>query len=316
MEPVDAPTVAGPRDLPALRRWLMRKYRPNGPFGFMKESTFISQVLPGAPLWWVEEGACDLLAESAPTIPDDVVLRHDELPAQEGLAVFATDIIGRDSYQPDNEVRVSAVAWGWSRLPDNMLSISLLMFARMDLADTEHPMYVLWEQLFPPEVRHGTIWAYLGRTDWVFGDRVTDVVVGNPHGDDPEANASMTEDRRLMMALWKLASTPVVRMLSHRLPRHMRRQAEREGVNPDVRVISLHGPTIGESPPTGEAGGTRHYRHRWVVRPHWVNQPYGPGRTQRRLILRGPFVKGPEDAPLIGGERVWRIQAPKPEERN
>jgi hypothetical protein len=321
IHPLDVPPVNGPRDLPALRRWIMRHYRPDGVLGFANESKFIMHAMPSAPLWWVEGEACDLLAESAPTLPADYVLTRADVPSDTGMVVFEHDLIGTDSYPSaeGREVRISGVLWSFGRLPDmageQRFGMSFMLFTKMDLGDESHDMYQLWKMLFPPELLHGPIWAFIGRTDWVFGWELEQVIPDNPHGFDAIANASFAEDRRLMLGLWKLATTPIVNNDLHPLPRHMRRQAEREQVNPEVRVITMHGPSAGEPPESGSSGA-RQYRHRWVVRPHWVNQPYGPGRTERRLILRGPFTKGPEGAPLIGGERVWRIQAPKPDERN
>jgi Protein of unknown function DUF45 len=37
------------------------------------------------------------------------------------------------------------------------------------------------------------------------------------------------------------------------------------------------------------------WSHRWTVRGHWRNQPYGPGRTKIRAKYIRPFVKGPPD---------------------
>lgn len=56
----------------------------------------------------------------------------------------------------------------------------------------------------------------------------------------------------------------------------------------------------------GEGG--REYRHRWIVRGHWRQQPHGPARSLRRLTYVEPFIKGPPDAPLLASERVmvWR----------
>lgn len=59
----------------------------------------------------------------------------------------------------------------------------------------------------------------------------------------------------------------------------------------------------------GETGpGGRDYRHRWVVRGHWRNQPVGAGRASRRLTWVHSHIRGPEGAPLIRSEKgnVWR----------
>lgn len=38
---------------------------------------------------------------------------------------------------------------------------------------------------------------------------------------------------------------------------------------------------------------------RFVVRGHWKKQPYGPGRTERKMIFVEPYWKGPADAPAV-----------------
>jgi hypothetical protein len=37
----------------------------------------------------------------------------------------------------------------------------------------------------------------------------------------------------------------------------------------------------------------------YLVRGHWKHQPYGPGRSLRKLIQIEPYWKGPEDAPIL-----------------
>jgi len=67
-----------------------------------------------------------------------------------------------------------------------------------------------------------------------------------------------------------------------------------------VKVIALRRKhfqeTADPSLPLGES--TREWSCQWVVSGHWRNQPFGPGRTARRLVYINPFVKGPEDKPL------------------
>lgn len=52
----------------------------------------------------------------------------------------------------------------------------------------------------------------------------------------------------------------------------------------------------------------RAHTHRWVVRGHWVQQPYGSGQSQRRLQWRESYIKGPAGAPLLRSRpvNVWR----------
>lgn len=62
---------------------------------------------------------------------------------------------------------------------------------------------------------------------------------------------------------------------------------------------------------TGDGSGTgngREYRHRWVVRGHWRQQPHGPQRSQRRPVWIESHLKGPAGGPLLATDqvRVWR----------
>lgn len=49
----------------------------------------------------------------------------------------------------------------------------------------------------------------------------------------------------------------------------------------------------------------RTYTHRWMVRGHWRQQAYGPGRSQRRTQYVEPYIKGPAGAPLLARDKVW-----------
>lgn len=69
-----------------------------------------------------------------------------------------------------------------------------------------------------------------------------------------------------------------------------------------VRVISLRQPEHHGGP-----GSDRIYHHRWVVRGHWRKQWY-PSQERNVPIWISPYVKGPDGAPLLAGEKVyaWR----------
>lgn len=74
---------------------------------------------------------------------------------------------------------------------------------------------------------------------------------------------------------------------------------ERAGVDPDVRIVQLrHAENQLNTTP-----GNREWKHRWVVRMHKVRQWY-PSEQRHKIIYRGPYIKGPEDKPLLGGETV------------
>lgn len=59
-----------------------------------------------------------------------------------------------------------------------------------------------------------------------------------------------------------------------------------------------------------QLGEVRHaertLQHRFIVRGHWRDQPYGPGRTEHRPVYIAPYVKGPADAPFMEREKVYK----------
>jgi hypothetical protein len=50
----------------------------------------------------------------------------------------------------------------------------------------------------------------------------------------------------------------------------------------------------------------RTLQHRFIVRGHWRQQAVGPGRKDHRPVYIAPFVKGPEGAPFLDREKVYK----------
>lgn len=102
---------------------------------------------------------------------------------------------------------------------------------------------------------------------------------------------------------WRTAQT-TFRLMQQRISvRHFERphrQARRHiPASPlrdaEVVVVRLRREQGERHEPTGEPGN---YSHRWIVGGHWRNQPY-PSEGITRQIWISPYVKGPEDKPLI-----------------
>lgn len=103
-----------------------------------------------------------------------------------------------------------------------------------------------------------------------------------------------------LKATWLLMAQPVADVADAVYDRAARRRIEKQGKEPPrVRVITLRRPA---SSSAGESD--REYRHQWVVRGHWRQQWY-PSRGLHRPVWIAPHIKGPEGAPLLGGEKVY-----------
>ena len=125
-------------------------------------------------------------------------------------------------------------------------------------------------------------------------ERVIDFVPGSEI--DDELN---TFSLRFCYAFWRLCEQKIATVETLPVYRSEQRQADRAGVAADVRVVQLR-----RTERTGsESSGSREWHHRWVVRMHKVRQWY-PSEQRHKIIYRGPYLKGPDDKPLLGGDVV------------
>ena len=108
---------------------------------------------------------------------------------------------------------------------------------------------------------------------------------------------------RYLFAFMRLAEQRIATLASAPAT-HTNGRRSNSGVE-DVRVVQLRSATHQGSDGTGDER-TREYSHRWVVRMHKVRQWY-PSEQRHRVIWRGPYIKGPDDAPLLAGEKVQAL---------
>jgi hypothetical protein len=103
---------------------------------------------------------------------------------------------------------------------------------------------------------------------------------------------------------WQLLQT-TFRLMQQRMAhkgyerphRARRREGARLGFRPDTEVVVVRlRREASETEP--EEGGEANYSHRFIVSGHWRNQWY-PSEKLHRQIWISPYVKGPEDKPLI-----------------
>ncbi|MEX5635732.1 hypothetical protein AB1460_24590 [Parafrankia sp. FMc2] len=128
-----------------------------------------------------------------------------------------------------------------------------------------------------------------------------DRVVGEytPGGALVDADDSLMP--RFLYAFWRLCEQRIAEMDVAEVNHSAQVLADRAGVSPQVRVVRLR--RI-DQPRAGHGQG-RDWQHRWVVRMHRVRQWY-PSEQRHKVIYRGPYLKGPDDKPLIGGTTTVR----------
>lgn len=108
----------------------------------------------------------------------------------------------------------------------------------------------------------------------------------------------------IFCTLWLLLRQRIAVKHVERADRASRRRADREGRQepPSVTVIELRRPVD-----SGASEGAHHdvdWSHRWMVGGHWRNQ-FHPSDGSHVPTWIAPYVKGPEDKPLVVKDRVF-----------
>lgn len=114
--------------------------------------------------------------------------------------------------------------------------------------------------------------------------------------------------RRLMLTTWKMLQEKITALDEERPPRYIRRRAERRMPEAgDIIVVRLRKETHGSLVVLNEEEGPW-WNHRWLVRGHWRNQPYGPNKSLTKIIWISPYIKGPDDAPLVVKDKIFSLE--------
>lgn len=107
-----------------------------------------------------------------------------------------------------------------------------------------------------------------------------------------------------LLTTWLLMRQPLAENSEVQPGRAVRKRLRRAGHEPaPVRIIELRRPKT----TSGQGDGDREYHHQWIVRGHW-RQQWHPKRQVHRPVWIAPHIKGPEGAPLIGGEKVYALK--------
>ncbi|MFC3450799.1 hypothetical protein [Amycolatopsis speibonae] len=152
---------------------------------------------------------------------------------------------------------------------------------------------------------HGYEWR--GLTPMTFTDMKgwpSALTEGTSAADIDDAQIAL---QRTILATWLLMGQTLVQSERASAPRAARRRIERydPALDTAVRLVDLRRARTAPTDHSDDSStkNTREYRHSWIVRGHWRNQYY-PSRGDHCPIWIADHLAGPEDKPLIGGERV------------
>lgn len=221
--------------------------------------------LQTADLYWVSEPMADLAEAAGRTVPG-FPLEKPDLPSWSGLMILDRE----DSNTGESDEDLSGLLW-WplKDRPDSLIWGIAVAALHGELRVPSLPLII----------RFGTKWA-----------------------DFSEPSMQKLVFFRLMQAAWLLMQQPLAEVTEVQADRPARKRLRRLGEQaPMIRVIELRRPQHSSSDP-GLSG--REYQHQWIVKGHWRQQWYATRQVHRPVWI-APHVKGPEGAPMIGGEKVY-----------
>ncbi|WP_439660595.1 hypothetical protein ACSHWB_03220 [Lentzea sp. HUAS TT2] len=241
-------------------------------------------------LFYVAADMVELVDAAARSVPD-FQLAPEDLPADAGLMVFQRPIA--PSSLGETQLGITAVCW--ARVPgrDDVLLGST--YLDRDEAAPVFDRIAPNRQMATTEPR--LVYAHGGEFAWPFGDNAETML--------DSTNFKVNLLPKLRAAWLLMQQKPLVDISDVQLPRPARRRLLRGGYEPrPVRLLELRRPKVTDS---ADESAVREHHHRWIVRGHWRQQWY-PSRQVHRPVWIAPHLKGPDDAPLVGGEKVnvWK----------
>jgi hypothetical protein len=333
-------------DVPALRRNLADWYggpqsveyyrlaidmgkqhvRPAGPAGPVaaRLAALEAERLREGDLWYLDEDLCALLAAAHPGMPPFAALPHD-LPSKFGFAVFAEPIALYDAGESrvdnlvdalgdeatgeaatrlyEHDVRIIAVSWGPYQTPSwRAGGVWMSFYSPSNIEYVVDEDTARRARAILPPLTVDNEYAGAWRPD---GAPVDSYLLHGGEGQDGTARWA-----RLVFAAFQLAvQQNLAESQPQATPRPERRRTQRAGLPPrDVRIIRLRRAVTAAREAEQQGGSGRDWQHRWVVRGHWRNHWY-PKMQDHRPKWIAPYLKGPDGAPLIGGDKVTVVTA-------
>lgn len=242
-------------------------------------------ALRSAELYFVSTDMAALAVAAGKTLPSFTLDRED-IPGPNGLLIFDTPIDSILEFTPDGGVSTDAVP---------IIGFSWTIFNAIDANHfRQGGLYLTvysWNPSNTPRLRH---------------DNELLIPFEYPYDLNSEFfknSIIATYGRTFITALLLMQQPGMARTQIHEPDALDRAILKRKHRKPEeVRVINLrYAPT----PKSNNSNlSSRTYDHRWAVRGHWRKQWY-PKRNGHLPIWIDSYIKGPEGASLITGEKVY-----------
>jgi len=244
---------------------------------------------------WVSPEMCQIVQMAREGFQPEPLLGPDFI-TMTGFCYFDTPLYMQD--RNGMTVSIGAMSWCPYMLDGDKGEMDGMAIALYSSAHADMDAFVGTHKAYMRRWPNAPALAPLHFTVVQFADPMDDGDLYDENGDYTGAD----EWWKTVQVALRLMQQRISSRYQERLPRPDRRRAQRAG-HPleEVMVIRLRRPDShpheGDSTPVD-------WTHRWMVDGHWRNQPYADGVY--RQIWISPYVKGPEDMPLVVKRRYYK----------
>jgi hypothetical protein len=268
----------------------------------------LASFVPHCDCYFVTADMTALAIHAAKSMPW-VTFRADELPSTEGFMVFDGPVAHRQDGDTDGTVDVSVFAWTlakdvhiWDMTEEDTDLLGL------DRDRVGQKMSKTKNQEYPrsPDEIRDVIYLYdfARYKSYLVPLGAFRVWVDTAEHDD--APSYETNPLVVLRAAWNIMSETLpgrslVEVMPTRVDRPTRRRLKRASLPDALLVVRLR--RYAQPVPDREGVMPVDWSHRWLVTGHWRNQ-WVPSLGGHRLQWIHPYVKGPNDRPLVLKNRV------------
>lgn len=260
-----------------------------------------------APVYLVTREMSNLLLKAAESMDDQRLLESD-LPSPDGVMILSEYLTFKEVH--GKTCRTCAMSWKSVQYPEVDGRFGVLVGFWSDMQD---PLDEVNQGIFRDVLeRHSDMLGQLPRlsllhfTAFEFGKTLKE------SEREEGQKESVKPDYLVLVAFFAMCQQRVaVRETAH-LPRQIRRGIERKTKSKvqEIQVVTLRR-AVPKRPHSDHDPIGVNWDHRWIVGGatggFWRQQWY-PSLQDHRQIWIDPFVKGPEDKPLLVKDQVFKLR--------
>lgn len=266
------------------------------------------EVLTQAHTFYVVKDMMPVIRDSVEPLGENLEWSKELVPTRSGFLVFEDEWVAKDI--GGISATFKAVLWTQGESKQGNDGVSLFFFSNVyDKRDAISQDFLRQVKETNTTVAHVGGRLQLAHVMQVpFGHTIHDVNLTDrerlaSHKWDEHRSEVKTLDA-VLATVFELMNQTLISTDEAELDRKIARRMKRMRLPQKVNVIQLRR-IKSNNEYEGDTAVT--WSHRWIVRGHWRNQPTGPGREEVKRIWIKPYIKGPDNMPLVHTEKIYSL---------